>query len=177
MRYNHLLCGFLLMWCFGCGDSTVTTQKNTHSYFNLKSYFEQEVLRLNCSNPKVSKTVTVNGSSESKELQIADWKKELSVFSDADINRAAWKGLFEEKKSTDREVYTSNQAKVPVKELTVIKRNGQLYGIQILIRNSNSLYTSADTLSYYPDSVYEVKKTQNIRLLSEKNYRVTGKFK
>lgn len=177
MRYNHLICGFLLLLCYSCGDPTVAGQKNAHTYFNLKGYIEQESGRLGRSNPTVQKTVMVNDSSESKEIKIQDWKKELSVFSDADMNRAAWKGLFQVKKSGEQEVYTSDHKKVPVKEVVIIRRNGQLYGLQIFIRNSNTLYTSADTLSYYPDSLYEVKKTQNIRLLSTKNYRITGKFK
>ena len=177
MRYNHLLCGFLLLLCYSCGDSTGAGQKNAHTYFNLKGYIEQESGRLSRSNPTVHKTVMVNDSSESKEIKIQDWKKELSVFSDADMNRAAWKGLFQVKKSGEQEIYTSDHKKVPVKELVITRRNGQLYGLQIFIRNSNTLYTSADTLSYYPDSLYEVKKTQNIRLLSTKNYRITGKFK
>lgn len=177
MKYNHLLCGFLLLLCYSCGDSTVAGQKNAHTYFDLKGYIEQESNRLNRSNPMIHKTVMVNDSSESKEVRIQDWKKELSAFSDADMNRAAWKGLFQVKKTGEQEVYTSDHKKVPVKEVLVSRRNGQLYGLQILIRNSNTLYTSTDTLSYYPDSLYEVKKTQNIRLLSEKNYRITGKFK
>ncbi|NQX37245.1 hypothetical protein SAMN05421820_103787 [Pedobacter steynii] len=177
MRYHHLLCGFLLLLCYSCGDSTVAGQKNAHIYFDLKGYIEQESNRLNRSNPSVHKTVMVNDSSESKEIKIKDWKKELSAFSDADMNRAAWKGLFQVKKSGEKEMYTSDHKKVPVKELIITRRSGQLYGLQLFIRNSNTLYTSADTLSYYPDSLYEVKKTQNIRLLSTKNYRITGKFK
>lgn len=177
MKYHHLLCGILLLLCSGCGDPMAAGQKNAHTYFDLKGYIEQESNRLGRSNPTVHKTVMVNDSSESKELKIKDWKKELSAFSDADMNRAAWKGLFQVKKTGEQETYTSDQKKVPVKQVTLTRRNGQLYGLQILIRNSNALYTSADTLSYYPDSLYEVKKTQNIRLLSEKNYRITGKFK
>lgn len=177
MKYNHLICGFLLLLCYSCGDPTVAGQKNAHTYFNLKGYIEQESSRLSSSNPTVHKTVMVNNSSESKEIKIQDWKKELSAFSDADMNRAAWKGLFQVKKFGEQEVYTSDHKKVPVKKVVITRRNGQLYGLQLFIRNSNTLYTSADTLSYYPDSLYEVKKTQNIRLLSTKNYHITGKFK
>ncbi|SHG21545.1 hypothetical protein [Pedobacter caeni] len=177
MKYNLLICGLLLLLCYGCGDSTVASQKNAHTYFDLKGFFEKERARLSQSNPLILKTVMVNDSSESKQLRIADWKKELSAFSDADMNRAAWKGLFQIRKTTSGVAYTTDSKKVPVKEVLVMERNGKLYGLQILIRNSTTLYTSSDTLSYYPDSLYEVKKSQNIRLLSEKNYRITGKFK
>lgn len=176
MRNHLLLCTFLLL-CFGCGDTASTQQKEVHPYFDLKGYFEGEATRLNLRKPKIHKTVVVNDSAESKYLQIQDWKKELSIFADADLNKSAWKGLFQVKKTDTMEIYTSNNQKVPVKELKVIKRNGQVYGLHLLISNSNTLYTSSDTLNYFPDSLYEVKKNQHIRLLAEKNYHIIGKFK
>lgn len=177
MRYNLLLCGLLLLLCYGCGDPIEASQKKVHTYFDLKGFFEKERARLSQSNPLILKTVMVNDSAESKQIRIADWKKELSAFSDADMNRAAWKGLFQVRKTASGVSYTADSKKVPVKEVLVMQRNGKLYGLQILIRNANTLYTSSDTLSYYPDSLYEVKKSQNIRLLSEKKYQITGKFK
>lgn len=174
---NSLLLGAFLLLCFGCGDSAVTQQKEVHPYFDLKGYFAGEATRLNRKKPLIHKTVVVNDSIESKDLVIPNWEKELSIFSDADLNKSAWKGLFQVEKTDSIELYTSNNEKVPVKEMKVIKKNGQIYGLSILIRNSNTLYTSSDTLSYFPDSLYEVKKNQHIRLLSEKNYRITGRFK
>ena len=176
MRNHLLLCAFLLL-CFGCGDRAVTQQKEAHPYFDLKGYFAGEATRLSRKKPLIHKTVVVNDSTESKDLVIPDWQKELTIFSDADLNKSAWKGLFQVKKTDTMELYTSDNKKVPVKELKVLKRNGQVYGLQILICNSNTLYTSSDTLSYFPDSLYDVKKNQHIRLLAEKNYRITGKFK
>lgn len=175
MRNHLLLCAFLLL-CFGCGNSAITQQKETHPYFDLKGYFAGEAARLNAEQPRIHKTVMVNDSTESKDLRIADWQKELSIFSDADLNKSAWKGLFQVKNTDSIELYTSDNEKVPVKELKIIKKNGKVQGLQILIRNSNTLYTSSDTLSYFPDSLYEVKKNQHIRLLTEKKYRISGKF-
>ncbi len=169
-----LFLSFLLF--ISCNNSADKKQKTNLTYFDIKGYFEKEVIRLTLKNPLITKTVSVNGATESKHIKIADWKKELTLFSDADINRASWKGLFEFKKSNDQELYSSNNEKVPVKELLVIYKNNKVLGIKILIKNTNSLYTSIDTLSYYADSLYQVKKIQNIKLLSEKSYTITGSF-
>ncbi|WP_316822847.1 hypothetical protein [Pedobacter gandavensis] len=176
MRNRFLLCAILLL-CFGCTEPPKTQQKEAHPYFDLKGYFTREVTRLSREKPMVHKTVLVNDATESKDLQIANWQKELSIFSDADLNKSAWKGLFQVKKTDTMELYSSSNEKVPVKEMKVIKKKGKVYGLQMVIRNSNALYTSSDTLSYFPDSLYEVKKNQHIRLLAEKNYRITGRFK
>nr|WP_068892737.1 hypothetical protein [Pedobacter panaciterrae] len=171
----------LLFCCFlffiSCDNSADKKQKTELTYFDVKGYFEKEVVRLNKKNPLINKVVSVNGANESKRIQIPDWKKELALFSDADINRASWKGLFQLKKSKDQETYISENEKVPVKELTVFFRNNTAVGLKVLVKNTNSLYTSFDTLTYYADSLYQVKKMQNIKLLSKKSYTITGSFK
>lgn len=159
-----------------CNSAVPKKQAVTVPYFDVKGYIYAEAGRLQRANPEISKTVMVNNDSEHKKVKIADWKKELSAFSDADINKSAWKDLFKLQKQKDMEVYTSGNEKVPVKSLSIFYRNGKVQGIKLLISNANLLYTSNDTLSYYPDSLYQVKKTQRIKLLKEKNYRITGQF-
>jgi len=46
-----------------------------------------------------------------------------------------------------------------------------------VISNKNILYSSGDTLVYYPDSLYEIRKHQKIKLLAQKTYQITGKLK
>jgi len=167
----------LIVLFFGsCNPAGPKKQLSSLPYFNLKNYFAKEVKRLKLQNPEVNKTVMVNHTEEHKKLKIADWQKELSVFSDADINKSAWQGLFSLRKEKNSNTYLSNNEKVPVKSLSISYKNGKIYGIEILISNTNSLYTSNDTLSYFPDSLYDVKKMQHIKLLKEKRYRITGKF-
>ncbi|NRF41372.1 hypothetical protein [Pedobacter foliorum] len=174
---NTILLFCILLFFISCSDSADKKQKNDLTYFDVKGYFEKEAARLTKTNPLINKAVNVNGEGESKSMKIADWKKELMLFSDADINRASWKGLFQLKKSEDLERYTSNNEKVPVKELLVFYKKDKVSGFKFLIKNTNSLYASVDTLTYYPDSLYQIKKMQNIKLLSEKTYTVTGTFK
>jgi hypothetical protein len=174
MRRNILFSGILLVF-LGCNPAE-KNQKNALTYFDIKGYFEKEALRLASMNPLLTKTVAVNELDETKKVRIEDWAKELSAFSDADINRSAWRGLFNKKNNDQQDVYSSDDKKVPVKEVMITRRDGKVYGIRILIRYSNILYSSADTLSYFPDSLYQVKKKQQIKLLDEKNYSITGRF-
>ncbi|MET3115278.1 hypothetical protein AAKU52_003025 [Pedobacter sp. CG_S7] len=174
MHKNILAGGFFLLF-MGCGN-TEQQQKVPQKYFDLKDYFLQEATRLNKTNPIVLKTVALNNASESKQLPIEDWNKELANFSDADINKSAWQGFFSVVKNDQKEVYTSDNDKVAVKELTVIHKNSKISGIKILLKTSNYLYQSTDTLSYFPDSLYEIRKTQKIRLLNAKKYNIKGVF-
>jgi hypothetical protein len=173
---RNLLFLLLIVLFLGSCNSAPQKQNSAGPYFDLKGFIEKEVKRLKQLNPVIGKTVMVNNAEEHKRLKISNWQKELSAFTDADINKSAWKGLFSRHKSPTEESYSSDNEKVPVKSLTVQYRDGRIFRIQILNSNSNSLYTSNDTLSYYPDSLYEIRKNQHIRLLNQKNYRITGRI-
>lgn len=175
MKY-HLLAIMAISIFFGCSNAAKEDQKNELGYFDLKSYFHKEAGRLKKNNPFVEKTVLINADAETKKVQIPDWATELAMFANADINRASWKGLFSIQKNEDEEVYISSSDKVPVKKVTVNKHLNQVSSIQIIVTNVNSLYSSTDTLSYFPDSLYLINKTQNIRLLPGKHYQVIGKI-
>ncbi|TKC03863.1 hypothetical protein [Pedobacter frigoris] len=168
----------VILFLFGCGYTSEQKQKINLSYFDVKGYFENEVNRLQKSSPAIYKMVEVNGSTETKTVKITDWKKELAIFSEADINKDSWKGLFKIIKQADKETYVSDNEKVPIKEIEITYTSSkEVSKLLIIVKNNNSLYTSADSLFYYPDSVYKIVKSQKIKLLSDRNYKVTGRFR
>ena len=59
-------------------------------FFDLQEYFEKEVERLQARQPGVAKTVTFGGKTEEQRFDSLDFREELKVFLDADINRVAW---------------------------------------------------------------------------------------
>jgi hypothetical protein len=160
-----------------CNYSTPKGQNTNTAYFDIKGYFDSEIASLSKLNPSITKTVGINGSLETKNLKIRDWKSELSAFTDADINRASWKGLFKVSKSDTLLNYTSNDDKVPIKDVKIYTLNGKVERIVVIKKNENYLYKSIDTLNYYSGSIYRIQKQQNIRFLSDKNYLIEGKLR
>jgi len=145
-------------------------------YFDLDGYFKKEARRLTKTNQSIEKTVIVNGKAESKNVKIDNWEQEFNSFIAADINKASWKSAFKVEKTNEFETYTSNSEKIPVKKLIISFSDEKVVAIKIFIVNTNDLYVSNDSLSYYPDSLYQLKKTQKIKLMDGKKYQVTGKF-
>jgi len=161
---------------FSCNQKNETRANTDLLYFDLKGFFEQEMVRLEKLNPTVDKTVSVNGTIENKKVKITNWKKELAIFINADINKASWRGSFNISKENNTDIYVSNNKKIPVKRVHIEKQGLKVSKIEIVISHTNILFQSQDTLSYYPDSLYEIKKQQKIKLLSEKKYKIIGKF-
>ncbi|WP_443946323.1 hypothetical protein ACJVDH_04215 [Pedobacter sp. AW1-32] len=147
------------------------------AYFNVKAYFDQQSRALNKRKVSVVKIVSVNGSTEKKELVVQDWTKELSAFSNNDINKTAWQGEFSVTKTDSTIVYRTKNIKIPVRELLVHVNNDTVDRIQLIIQNKNLLYTSTDTLSYTSGKFYRIKKQQNIWLLKPREYVISAEIK
>lgn len=165
----------LISLLFGCGTTTEKVPID-NDYFDLSGYFSNEADRLTKENPSVAKTVFINGKAEEKTVKIADWVNELQSFSSSDINKASWRGEFTALQNDSTKTYTSNSAKIPVKSVFVKLVNTKPVFIQIILKNENTLYNSHDTLTYVPNDFYSIVKSQKIKLMEQKNYKVIGKF-
>ncbi|MFC4210046.1 hypothetical protein ACFOWA_02555 [Pedobacter lithocola] len=162
---------------FSCNQREESKANTDLLYFDINGYFKKEASRLKKTNPQITKQVFVNNATETKTQTIKDWDKELAIFSSADINKSSWRGSFTIDRTANKEHYTSASKKIPVKDVLIEKYNQEIQKVQIIISNKNILYTSGDTLTYYPDSLYQIKKHQQIKLLNAKNYQISGRFK
>ncbi|MET4083006.1 hypothetical protein ABIB40_002973 [Pedobacter sp. UYP30] len=162
---------------FSCRPEKTAKAISNNAYFDLKGYFEKEVERYNAKKPTVEKTVAINGKAEIKRLVIKDWQRELAIFTDADINKSAWQGAFTIEKSGSDTHYTSENKKIPVKEVFISNKFGKVAKVEVIIANVNLLYHSNDTLTYYPDSLYQIVKQQKIKLMGVKRYKIVGKIR
>lgn len=162
---------------FSCNQRKEAEANTDLMYFDVKGYFQNEIIRLQKLKPTVIKAVNIDGAEEHKTVIIQDWHKELAIFSNADINKTSWKGSFTIDKKNGNEIYKSSAKKIPVKMIAVIEKNKRVKKIEIIIAYNNILYQSQDTLTYYPDSLYEIKKTQDIRFLKKKRFIIIGKLK
>ena len=168
-----LVCLFLI-FISACKNNDPTIEKPV--YFDVATYFKQEAVRLTKNNKQINKTVIVNNNAENKKVLITNWQQELSSFIDADINKASWRGSFKIIKTDSLATYVSQSDKIPVKKVEISLLDQTVVGVKIFITNKNVLYTSNDTLTYYPDSLYEIKKSQKIKLMDGKRYIIIGKF-
>lgn len=174
---KKLLIPVFALALFSCNQRKEAQANTNLAYFDIKGYFEKEISRLQALNPIVNKTVGVNGTAENKSTKIADWTKELAIFVNADINKTSWKGSFNKQQQNGVAIYTSENKKIPIKKVSITWKGQKAGRIEIIIDNKNILYQSQDTLTYWPDSLYSIKKYQKIKLLKAKNYSVIGKLK
>ncbi|RYE36151.1 MAG: hypothetical protein EOP42_04405 [Sphingobacteriaceae bacterium] len=152
-------------------------RQNETSYFNLNSYFNAEAKKLKEANFEVIKTVSRNGETETKKLKIENWPQELSLFSESDINKPSWKNSYKTTTSGDVTIYKALEPDLKTQEIIIKKHNQQIIYLMIFNVANNKLFQSKEKLTYYPDSLYIIRRKQHVRFLGTNDYLIEGKMK
>ncbi|MBC7399580.1 MAG: hypothetical protein H7289_06520 [Mucilaginibacter sp.] len=139
-------------------------------YFDVKGFFAGDTARLRKLNHITHKTVYHNGNNETKDVRINNWGLELSLFSQSDINKPAWRDSYTIVKTDNIEIYRAKDPDLKTREI-IVKRKGNMVK-WIIINNStkNILYQTKERLSYFPDSIYIIQKDQQICLFGDNRY-------
>ena len=168
---------FLGVFLAGC--STKEDSKNMpEKYFDIRGYFEKEAKRLQKQNPVIEKTVSQNVEFEKKHVRVADWKTELELFAESDINKPAWKNSYLVKINGPDKEYLSSDNNLRTKKIMIrFSANGAVKQMRIFNKTSNTLYTSTEELTYFPDSLYIIKKRQNVLVIGKNEYSISSIFK
>lgn len=158
-------------------DPSQTESASPGAYFSLQQYFDEEIERNHKESPTLRKTVEINGKNETKTTSIGNWRHELSLFAEADINKSAWTRSYERDSTAERVIYRSLDPELKTQLIEVhFNEEGDVRGIRIENQLSNWIFKSKEELSYYPDSIYEIRKVQDIRVVGKNNYRVHAEW-
>ncbi|PRY52290.1 hypothetical protein B0I27_10649 [Arcticibacter pallidicorallinus] len=174
--YRQVFTTFILLYATSCtGDKKAPDNQNT--FFDIGGFFTTEAERLNRKDQGVLKQVDHNGKIEEQEVKITDWKKELDLFISSDINKPSWKNSYAVKKEKNVTSYTALDTSLKVRKISIERSGRKISAIEINSRVNNEIYTSSETLKYYPDSLYSIKKEQDVRGLGNNTYKINGKIK
>ncbi len=167
---------FSLLTCLQACKQDGGDTGNSKKFFDLKGFFKADSIKLAKLNPLVNKTVIHNKVKETQKVHIADWGTELSLFTESDINKPAWRDSYKIQQEGDFLVYRAKDPKLKTQEILIRRPGGTVKGILIYNHTKNILYETNEVLSYYPDSLYIIQKWQKVRLLGRDDYKITGAF-
>ncbi|MBS1522725.1 MAG: hypothetical protein JST50_17130 [Bacteroidetes bacterium] len=176
-RHLLLISSFILLLGIASCKRDSNAAADTKAFFNIKGYFEADSARLTKENPLVTKTVTHNQIPETQKVHISDWGTELSLFTQSDINRPAWRNSYNVSNTENTTLYIAKDPSLKTQRVIVKTVNGKLQWIVIFNHTKNILYENTEKLSYFPDSLYLIQKRQSVRLLGTDTYRISGLLK
>ncbi len=173
------LIGFV--FCFSDCVEQESIVKTEPSFFDLKEYFENQLTSLS-EVKRISKTTFVDGKRIEKELDSIDFKQELKVFEESDINRIAWidkyqvDSIFNEKGMLSQLIYTATDRKLRTQKLMISFNQSVVDTIEIFNDASGSVAKLEQHLSYIPSYGYLIESTQKITLSKEHVLAVDVQF-
>ena len=183
--YKKFVCfttGFILLVAIQSCSSDAPSKVQNVQFFDLKKYFTDEAGRLTKLNPLITKTAAHNTISETDKMRITSWTNELSSFTESDINKPAWKASYTVQSTNDFLIYKAKDPELKTRDI-IIKKDGSSIKWILIFNHTTGLmakkvlYEMVEKLSYFPDSLYLIQKTQRVRLMGTNTYNIRGEFK
>jgi hypothetical protein len=152
--------------------------KSGNKYPDIKSFFEKEAQRLSSVKRPVVKTVSRNGNRETTNAAHLNWTNEFNLFIESDINKPAWKDSYRVSQTGDLTLYKALDSNLRTRSILLKKKpDGTIRYVEIFNKTVNSLYQSSEHLTYLTDSLYYIRKQQNVLLIGNNRYEITGRFR
>jgi len=172
--------GLLLLSIASCKKDS-GAGADTMKFFDVKGYFSKEAARLSKLNPEINKTAVYNKQPETQTVHITNWANELSMFSESDINKPAWRASYDMQSSNGFIIYKAKDPTLKTQDIVIKKDGSKIRWIFIYNHVKRTifnvmLYETKETLSYFPDSLYQIQKRQSTRVLGINTYNIKGKF-
>ncbi|RDB02347.1 hypothetical protein DVG78_29160 [Runella aurantiaca] len=157
------------------------------NYFDLKGFIEKQISELNKRKPLVNKEMSLDDKQEHKQTNEIDWRQELELFTQADLNKQAYQLSYTiSQPTTSTYVYTLKSGEtLPVKSLKIVldEVSKQPKLVEALLQEENRLYDSEKklqlTCTMRPEGVwlvktYEINGFQHLTITDKKTFSVKG---
>ena len=173
-----------MFFTFFLSCTSTESEKHPHSssFFDLKLFFNNEMKEIQQIDT-VDKTIEINETTETKILSNSDLAKEISTFSDYDINRPAWidkyrvDSVFNDKGNLKFLEYRAIDENMRTQILEICYSNEKV--TNVFIRNIiNGFATkSKKEITYAPRYGYSILTEQKTLLGSKQEIKVDVKYK
>ncbi|MBX7205224.1 MAG: hypothetical protein K1X81_07350 [Bacteroidia bacterium] len=178
LKISPVILFFVLAACENVKDKAAASNK----YFSLTQFaneVEADIARDTTRN--FEKKVTINGKSEVKNSIKPDWNTDLELLRQMDINKPSWQLSFSQTETAlpnGQLIRISASDSMPqVKEVRIVKdKKGKVREVFAIKHTQNLLYELTQSVHYFTDSLYQIKSSQKIWLLGDKEFFLETKF-
>jgi len=168
----------ILFIFFSC--NTAHKDEPVKSFYDLKSYFENEASILQKEKATINKMVSKSNENYIDSFATVNWVKEFEPFITSDINRKE----LQEKYRADslheggilKVSYTSIDENTEIKKIEIAFAKNQPVYFLIHKAKNNWIFKSHQTLFYLPKKEYRLSGTQKILFKDVLYFNITGQI-
>ncbi len=188
MRFFSLFFCSLLLIVSSCSSPNLPNQPAV--YFDVAGYANQQITDLGTRKPLVRKTVRINARTSQQDTRALNWSRELALFSQADINKAALRNSYHITRPdslTYQYTLKKSEEKLTVRSLRVQldSTTRQPRRIEAVLQTDNPLYASERHLwlesgptsrNRWQVRYYKVAGFQKLPYFERNEFSVEGKL-
>ncbi|WP_266368804.1 hypothetical protein [Tellurirhabdus rosea] len=164
--------------------SNPAREAKSGKFYDLNGFMERQIAELNQTKPKVDKRVMLNGEGDNQQSRTIDWKKELDLFVQADINKQAYVASYQVARpdSLTYEYQLKEGEKLPVGYLKIIldSTTRQPARVEAVLASKNYLYESKRMLWLETRQgqirKYHIEGFQQLAWLDKKPFLIEGRI-
>jgi hypothetical protein len=151
-------------------------------FYDLKAFFNDEIERLTKEQPNVLKRVAIQEKKEENQFDQLNYKQELQVFVDADINKVAWFDRYEidstqENQSLKKLTYTAKSTKLKTRIIQITFDDQQtVQEVKMVVGTENQVAGSKKELTYITNQGYKIETVQRLIGSSDKTVSLEVRF-
>lgn len=186
-RHMRYILPLLLLFLSAC-DVAEETQDTTKLYYDVNGFVLDQISELTALKPSVKKTLQSDDETDNMTSSDINWKRELELFVQADINKPAYKKSYAiTRPDSLTYAYTlATTESLPVKRLMVRldSASGKPSVIQAHLISKNKLYVSEKHIELscaarngkWILSGYRMNGFQQLLIQDPKRFDITGKL-
>jgi len=186
-RFLNIVAAVLLFSLVSCRQEE-TSDDAPRLYYDLKGFIENQIVYLNERKPEISKTAVLGSKREVSKTRGVDWKKELELFVQADINKPSYRQSYEVVQNGplhyEYRLKPGNSLPVTYLKIDTDSVLKQPLRVEALIRTSNKIYHSDKKvvlIAMKRDNLlgvnsYEVNGYQKLIFVEKKVFSIRGQI-
>lgn len=178
----------LLFALISCTSDEEAGKDDVKLYYDLKGFINNQIIYLNDKKPEMMKTAALGTRKDVLKSRNVDWKKELELFVQADLNKPSYRQSYEVVRadSSHYEYRLKANADLPVKylKITIDTTLKQPVYVEALLVAKNKIYSSEKKISLQSvrkDHLlqigsYSIEGYQKLVLMDIKPFAISGKI-
>jgi len=179
----NAICMVLMLASFSCKQAP--TEVAEKPYFDLTSFFTEQINLLQKDSQVVMKTSAINAQTDEHQMNWTDWKREFALFLASDINKASLIGKYAVdtlhnltgKDSGDMKIqYLALDSSLHTRLLEVTLNRNEVKEIHIINKTSSFLSSSSENLFYIPMKAYMIRTSEQTRFFGGNDFSVMGEI-
>ncbi|KQS34264.1 hypothetical protein ASG33_02980 [Dyadobacter sp. Leaf189] len=169
-------------------DQQAADDNEVKRYFDLKGFVENQIVYLNEKKPLATKSAKLDGELETVKSDAIDWKKELELFIQADINKPSYAQSYDvtRKDSSTYEYRLKENSDLPVRYLKIVTDTTVKSPTKVMatLLSRNRIYESEKQIEFTCQkkdnllqiSAYSVKGYQKLIFMEPKRFEISARI-